>query len=271
MEQAAWRPLPVAQFAFPRSLSPAPTPSSQAQLEQLRKTSSSSSSAAAGGANGATSGTASPKPVGTGAYRPPGLRNREIPSIFKREDEGGLPYTPLKSNGTEKSGIPGMTSSSVPGAGAGRGRGRTVPGAAPRTDSNEGGQKKGNQKKNKQQQQQGQQQQNRRQTDGLAEGVDNLRVQDAAPTAEAAAPAVESTPSAPSTPMKSALNGVSSAQDQANSVLTPEDKKRRALQKKLGAIEQLKARRAAGEKLEKTQEKKIEAEDEVKKELAELG
>jgi translation initiation factor 2A len=75
----------------------------------------------------------------------------------------------------------------------------------------------------------------------------------------------------PATPVKSHLsNGI--AQDQsAASQLTPEDKKRRALQKKLGAIEALKARRAAGEKLEKTQEKKIEAEDEVKKELSELS
>lgn len=55
------------------------------------------------------------------------------------------------------------------------------------------------------------------------------------------------------------------------SALSPEDKKRRALQKKLGAIEALKAKRDAGEKLEKTQEKKIEAEAEVRAELSQLS
>jgi len=230
--------VPASAFAFPRSLSPAPTPSRDAQLAQIRKISSS--------ANGTESGTASPKPVATGAYRPPGLRNREIPTIFKREDEGGLPYTPSKANGTEKTGIPGLSGNT----GAGRGRGKTVPGAAPRADGADGGQKKGQQgKKGKQQQNNGQQKEKL---------VDDL-----------AAMSVQDVP--PATPVKSHLsNGV--AQDQsAASQLTPEDKKRRALQKKLGAIEALKARRAAGEKLEKTQEKKIEAEDEVKKELSELA
>lgn len=233
--QAAWRPVPSTDFAFPRALSPAPTPSSEAQLYQIRKLNA--------GGSGTNSGAASPKPVATGAYRPPGLRNREIPSIFKREDEGGAPYTPQKSNGTEKSGIPGLSSS----AAAGRGRGKTVPGAAPRTDSQDGGQKKGQNKK-------GKQQNNGQGRDGLADGVAALKVQEAAPA----------------TPAKSHIsNGV--AQDQAGTPLTPEDKKRRALQKKLGAIEALKARRDAGEKLEKTQEKKIEAEDEVRKELDELA
>jgi hypothetical protein len=99
--QAAWRPIPASEFSFPRSLSPAPAASRDAQLAQIRKISSN--------ASGAASGTASPKPITGGAYRPPGLRNREIPTIFKREDEGGLPYTPSKTNGTEKTGIPGMS------------------------------------------------------------------------------------------------------------------------------------------------------------------
>lgn len=236
--QAAWRPVPASQFAFPRSLSPAPVPSRDAQLHQLRKVSSSGS--------GTNSGTASPKPVATGAYRPPGLRNREIPTIFKREDEGGMPYTPSKGNVPEKSGIPGLSAN----AGVGKGRGKTVPGAAPRADGAEGGQKKGQQgKKGKQQQNNGQPREK------IVEDIAAMSVQDGPPA----------------TPAKSHLtNGI--AQDQAAaSPLTPEDKKRRALQKKLGAIEALKARRAAGEKLEKTQEKKIEAEDEVKKELSELA
>jgi len=48
-------------------------------------------------------------------------------------------------------------------------------------------------------------------------------------------------------------------------------KKQRALLKKLRAIEELKLRQAGGEKLEKTQEQKIEKEMEIVQELAKLG
>jgi translation initiation factor 2A len=48
-------------------------------------------------------------------------------------------------------------------------------------------------------------------------------------------------------------------------------KKQRALLKKLRAIEELKLRQAGGEKLEKTQEQKIEKEMEIVQELANLG
>jgi translation initiation factor 2A len=54
--------------------------------------------------------------------------------------------------------------------------------------------------------------------------------------------------------------------------ISPEDlKKQRALLKKLRAIEELKLRQAGGEKLEKTQEQKIEKEMEIVQELAKLG
>lgn len=54
--------------------------------------------------------------------------------------------------------------------------------------------------------------------------------------------------------------------------ISPDDvKKQRALHKKLRAIEELKLRQAGGEKLEKTQEQKIEKEDEIIQELAKLG
>ena len=48
-------------------------------------------------------------------------------------------------------------------------------------------------------------------------------------------------------------------------------KKIRALTKKLRAIEELKLRQAGGEKLERTQEQKIEKEDEIVDELQKLG
>ncbi|KAF3907105.1 hypothetical protein ABW21_db0203039 [Orbilia brochopaga] len=52
---------------------------------------------------------------------------------------------------------------------------------------------------------------------------------------------------------------------------TPEEKKQRSLLKKLRAIEELKMRFAAGDKLEDTQVKKINTEDSVRKELQGLG
>ena len=52
---------------------------------------------------------------------------------------------------------------------------------------------------------------------------------------------------------------------------TPQDKKIRALLKKLRAIDDLKMRRAGGEKLEGTQIKKMDTEDGVRRELESLG
>ena len=52
---------------------------------------------------------------------------------------------------------------------------------------------------------------------------------------------------------------------------TAGDKKVRALLKKLRAIDDLKMRRAGGEKLEGTQIKKMDTEDEVRRELENLG
>ncbi|KAL8725912.1 MAG: hypothetical protein Q9166_007040 [cf. Caloplaca sp. 2 TL-2023] len=52
---------------------------------------------------------------------------------------------------------------------------------------------------------------------------------------------------------------------------TPQEKKTRALLKKLRAIDDLKMRRAGGEKLEGTQIKKMDTEDEVRRELEGLG
>lgn len=135
------------------------------------------------------------------------------------------------------------------GGGSSKGRARTVPGAGPPADGQ--GKKGNNQKKN----------QNRNggaagasAQQNLNQAVSNMSVSDASG----------------STPRPQQLSNGAASQGEANSTLTPEEKKRRALVKKLGAIEALKAKRAAGEKLEKTQEKKIEAEEEVRKELKEL-
>jgi translation initiation factor 2A len=52
---------------------------------------------------------------------------------------------------------------------------------------------------------------------------------------------------------------------------SPQDKKIRSLHKKIRAIEDLKMRQAAGEKLEDTQVKKIGTEEQIRKELDSLG
>jgi len=53
--------------------------------------------------------------------------------------------------------------------------------------------------------------------------------------------------------------------------LSLEDKKKRAITKKLQAIEQLKVKRDNGDKLELTQVKKLESEGELRKELDALA
>jgi translation initiation factor 2A len=77
----------------------------------------------------------------------------------------------------------------------------------------------------------------------------------------------ESTPSGPSETIHLPVTAVAEPPS-----ISPEDlKKQRALLKKLRAIEELKLRQASGEKLEKTQEQKIEKEMEIVQDLAKLG
>jgi translation initiation factor 2A len=74
---------------------------------------------------------------------------------------------------------------------------------------------------------------------------------------------VDGTPTIPSAPAPAAPEPAG---------ISPEDlKKQRALLKKLRAIDELKLRQAGGEKLERTQEQKIEKEEEIIQELAKLG
>jgi translation initiation factor 2A len=111
-------------------------------------------------------------------------------------------------------------------------RERVVPGMAPVEGKED---KKTRRKKKEKSEKPAEKQQTENQTDG--------------------APAPAAPPASPETP------GIS-----------PDDlKKQRALLKKLRAIEELKLRQAGGEKLEKTQEQKIEKEMEIVQELAKLG
>lgn len=97
---------------------------------------------------------------------------------------------------------------------------------------------------------------------GPAQGNNNNNKANAKPNNGAAAPvtdgATDNTPSATT----GATGGAAS---------TPQDKRIRSLLKKIRAIEELKMRLAAGERLEDTQMKKIQTEDAVRKELESLG
>lgn len=162
-----------------------------------------------------SNGTSTPtKPAG--AYRPPHARGTATPTLFKREDEGGLPQLNGLANGVSTQ--------------------RVVPGMAPAEPKEE---KKPRRRAKKE------------------------KVQ---PTPEPTSATTES-PAAPSAPELAAP-----AQEASAPTASPEDlKKQRALLKKLRAIEELKLRQAGGEKLEKTQEQKIEKEMEIVQELIKLG
>ncbi|POY70577.1 hypothetical protein BMF94_6492 [Rhodotorula taiwanensis] len=185
-----------------------------------------------------------------GAYRPPHARGTVTSNIYKREDEGGAAYT--GSNGADL--FP--HSRTANGAGNGgfsqRGARRAIPGAPPGAAPNAEDplanrrKKKGGNKKGQQQ-------------DGGASPADS------APGSGAA------TPLAPPIPMVTEPIAPAAAEPDAGNALSPEDKKRRAIVKKLTAIDQLKVKKASGEKLELTQHKKLESEAELRKELAALG
>lgn len=138
-----------------------------------------------------------------------------------------------------------------------------MPGAAPPADGQ--GKQGNNQKKNGQS---NRNKGNKNRENGQESGVSS-------PTKEMASLNMDATPSSNGHASAPTANGAVPAQETAapagSGPLSPEDKKRRALQKKLGAIDALKALKAEGKKLEKTQEKKIEAEAEIRKELQDLG
>jgi len=197
--------------------------------------------------------TQSAKPAApAGAYRPPGARGTLTPNVYKREDEGGAAYS--GSNGA----VLFPHSQSANGAGTGgfgqRGAKKGIPGAPPGAGQAEDPlanrrKKKGGKKGGAQQQQQ----------DG-ANGDSS-----SAPGSGAATPAPAPEPAAAPVPALAPPIPV------VEPTLSPEDKKRRAIVKKLTAIEQLKVKKAQGEKLELTQHKKLDSEAELRKELAALG
>lgn len=146
------------------------------------------------------------------------------PTHFKREDEGGLAH--VSSNGFASNLSSGRTS---PNFGT-RAR-RAIPGAAaPVPDNNIVDDGMSRRKK--------------KEAAGKKRGVDS-------PVRSGNATPIEAIPITP-TPAATA------AALEAEAALTSDDKKRRALMKKLTAIDMLKAKLASGEKLELTQHKKLE-------------
>lgn len=179
-----------------------------------------------------------------GAYRPPHARGTSTPSHFKREDEGGAPY--IASTNGHTDGYRGKGRGSASAVAAPR---RGVPGAAPKTEvAGQKPRKKQHQDTNPQNQVGGQEHQAL--VNGKRNGNRTPDLEWHTNGSKLGEPATGMVPLA---------------------VISPEDKKRRSLMKKLTAIEQLKERQKKGEKLELTQIKKIDSETETRKELEAMG
>ena len=238
-----------------------------------------------------------------GAYRPPGARGTLTPLAFKREDEGGAAYV---SNGSLSLGL-GANSfgkprkREVPGAEAVSEDSQAATGAAP-AEGDENLTKAAAKNKKKRDARKAKDAADK--ATGLAptaDGVSSVTARNLSRSPERRVQKghernrsrgqLDSRPRSqqgkkeqrqpqrpiPSTP---AANGASAKAPQGAPELsvtspsgggTPQDKKTRALLKKLRAIDDLKMRRAGGEKLEGTQLKKMDTEDEVRKELEGLG
>ncbi|KAF8989374.1 eukaryotic translation initiation factor eIF2A-domain-containing protein [Cyathus striatus] len=241
--QASWRPTPIDSAPpFGQSLPQAPAPAESVK-EQVEK----------------------PQAVkAAGAYRPPGARGLATPAIFKREDEGGVSRVPTPGGGGVQRGY-NRSPGSVPGApGYGQNGKKVVPGAAQQQGQGQGGQggQQGEGKKRK----------------GKGKELDALQVNGgtqsprrngkggggSAVQSGAATPVVVEEEKVPVTPATPATPGVDGALDALA-------KKMRNLNKKLKAIDELKEKARRGERLEATQLKKMEGEEEIKKELASLG
>lgn len=246
-----WRPQPSTQLGDPFHPAPTAHPSAAAYLA-ARKVPA--------------------KPAG--AYRPPGARGQGTPLAFKREDQGGAPSSrdgmPAQSaqNGLgfkpRRRDVPGADPAQYLPPGAAPGGGVPLP---PGADQPEKQSKSASKNKKK------------RERKAKEEGGENGDV-----------PAPVSAPAPPSGP-KGAGKGDKKEQQQTNGTApapapappvpapaeepnlpsTGQDKKIRALLKKMRAIEELKMRVAGGEKLEETQMKKIQTEESVRGELEGLG
>lgn len=283
-----WRPQSATQQPLEDPLHPVPTPhpSALAYLGTVKTPS---------------------KPVG--AYRPPGARGTSTPLAFKREDEGGSAYTSaaMSQNSLSANGFGKPRARHVPGAeavnplppGAAPGGGVSLTGTA---DGDENLSKAALKNKKKREAKKAKEaeakaaglaapsangeshsserrdrprsrskggyesprQPSRRREGSRARPGGNRGASPAPRTSGGGArppqPAVTAVPAEPPSLEVTSPGGGS-----------PQEKKIRALLKKLRAIDDLKMRQAGGEKLENTQVQKIGTEEGVRKELSALG
>lgn len=209
-----------------------------------------------------------------GAYRPPGARGQGTPLAFKREDEGGTGLVPQSSNDngppsrSRRRDVPGVDSGEYLPPGAAPGGGVVLPGSEQEKLSKSAAKNKKKREAKKK------------------EGEDQMQAPTGAPTA---LKTHESSRSKGKNQPNGKANGKASAPAPAPAAPEPtpvpapapapvedpnpssQDKKIRGLLKKMRAIDELKMRLAGGEKLEDTQMKKIETEEDVRKELEGLG
>ncbi|PWZ00048.1 translation initiation factor eIF-2A [Testicularia cyperi] len=186
----------------------------------------------------------------TGTYRPPGARGQGTPDIYKRIDEGGsgastpdLSRSGSQQNGTYQAPGTGNRKRTVPGA-----PGSSARSASASASASGGGAGGGNDSKN-----------------GKKKGgknASNNNNKNATPTQSQSQNQPEQ-----ETPIQLVAGA---AEVNSNSAAANAEKRIRNLNKKLKAIEELKLRQAHGDKLEAMQLAKIQAEDSVRKELAEL-
>ena len=242
-----------------------------------------------------------------GAYRPPGARGTLTPLAFKREDEGGAAYV---SNGSLSLGLGTSTfgkprKREVPGAEAVSEDTQATNGAAP-AEADENLSKTAAKNKKKRDAKKAKDAADK--AAGLAPAVDGvpaatarnpsrsperrdrrghernrsrgqleIRPRSQQGKKEPRQPERQPQHPPPSTPTANDTSAKVPQEAPELSVTspggggTPQDKKARALLKKLRAIDDLKMRRAGGEKLEGTQIKKMDTEDEIRKELEGLG
>ena len=281
-----WRPQSPLSYPLENPLHPTPTPHVSA-LDYL--------------------GTVKTPSKPAGAYRPPGARGTLTPLAFKREDEGGAAYV---SSGSLSMGL-GANSfgkprkREVPGAEVMSEDNPATNGAAP-AEGDESLSKAAAKNKKKRDARKAKDAADK--TTGLAPTADGLpsvaarnpsrsperrgqkghernrsRGQvDSRPRSQQGKKEQRQfershqrppppTPAANNTSVKAPQEAPELSVTSPSGGGTPQDKKTRALLKKLRAIDDLKMRRAGGEKLEGTQLKKMDTEDEVRKELEGLG
>jgi len=243
--QVAWRPATLDNVpTFPPTIPQAPPASESVQKIALEKP------------------AVVAKPAG--AYRPPAARGTATPTLFKREDEGGVARTPGSGAATP----PRAYNRPPPGAAGGftngyhnnggsyhhpqNGGRRHVPGAASPQQAQHphDGDKK---KKKKVKKENGK------------EGVEDKAKVNGGLSGDVSPSMLQAVQGE-----VDRLTEVSAVQA-AESSLDPTAKKIRNLNKKLKAIEELKEKVKRGERLEATQLKKMEGEVEIRKELVGLS